>query len=423
MRKTIPFPKRELPPLALVKQDLSTEHISDVRGDTIRRLLAADLRTQIQPGMRVAITAGSRGMGKTIDLLSGIVEAVKSCGGEPFIIPTMGSHGGATAEGQLEVLQRLGVTQEAVGAPVRSTMQTQSLGRSATGAMAHLDDNAAKADGIIVVGGPKAHPRNKTRIASGLLKMVTIGLGKQLGAQEAHTHGLWPSVEAVPRITMANAKILCGVSVVENPFHEPVIIEVVPPAYDAFKEADERLLEVSKSYIAEIPFAMLDLLVVDEFGKNISGTGMDLNIIGPWRMNGGERKPDFRRIVVLSLTPQSLGNALGIGLADFTTQRFAEEYNADSTYINLLTATEPGAVSTRPGTLPLALSSDKEAIEVALFSALAEERPRVCRIKNTSRLDEFWVSDALLDEVEKNENLTVVQRLAPLAFNEANNLF
>jgi hypothetical protein len=423
MSETLPFPQRDVPPLARVRQRLSSEHIEDVRGETRERLLAAGLRDKVKAGARVAVTAGSRGMGGFVELVAGCVDAVKACGGEPFVMPAMGSHGGATAEGQTEILRRLGITDDAVGASIRATMHTHALGTSETGAIAHLDDLAAAADGVIVLGRTKTHPENTAGVASGLLKMVTVGLGKQAGALEAHTHGLWDSVKAVPKLTMRKAQILFGVAVVENAFRQPVIVEVVPPAYDAFKESDERLLEAAKPHVAKLPFQQLDLLVVDELGKNISGTGMDLNVIGDWRIKGGAHEPDFRRIAVLSLTRESLGNGLGIGLADFTTRRFMEEYDAAVTYVNLLTATEPGTVNTREGPLPLALASDREAVGVALFSALAPARPRVCRIRSTARLDEFWVSEALLEEVAENDSLVVEERPAALEFDEAGNLF
>lgn len=421
-KSTIPFPRRQLPPLAHVAQLLPQDHIADVRYETQQRLLQSGLLDSLKPDAQIAITAGSRGMGGFIELLAGIVDAVKAKGGRPFVIPAMGSHGGATEQGQTEILHRLGVTEETIGAPIRATMQTHALGTSDTGAIAHLDSVAATADGIIVLARTKTHPENTAGVASGLLKMVTVGLGKQAGAQEAHTHGLWPSVNAVPQLTMAHAKILCGVAVVENGFRQPVIINVVPPHYDAFHDSDERLLEAAKPHVAKIPFQQLDLLVVDELGKNISGTGMDLNVIGNWRMSGGPHEPDYRRIAVLSLTSASLGNGLGIGLADFTTQRFMDEYDAGVTYVNLLTATEPDAMNTREGPLPLALESDREAIEVALFSSLASERPRVCRIKNTALLDELWVSEALLEEVNQNPALRVSPGVAPVAFDQKGNL-
>jgi hypothetical protein len=421
---SMPFPGVPVPPLARVRQALSDEHIDDVRGDVCRKLIGSGLIDNLNTGAKIAVTAGSRGMGGLVELLGGIVDAVKQKGGEPFIIPAMGSHGGAVEDGQIEILHRLGVNESELGTEIRATMKTHALGTAKTGAIAHLDDIAAAADGIIVLGRTKTHPENREGIASGLLKMVTVGLGKQAGAQEAHTHGLWESVRAVPELTMAKAKILCGVAVVENAYHQPVEIEVVPPQFAAFKESDERLLKVAQPHVADLPFKELDLLIVDELGKDISGTGMDLNVIGNWRMNGGPREPDFRRIVVLSLTHGSLGNGLGIGLADFTTQRFVEEFDWNTTYVNLFTATEPAAMNSREGQLPLALMSDREAIEAALFSSLASpENPRVCRIKNTSHLDEFWVSPALAGELEGNGKFSVETEAIPLRYNPEGNLF
>jgi len=420
---TIAFPRCPLPPLAHVAQLLPRDHIDDVRYQTKQRLLQSGFLNNLKPDARIAITAGSRGMGGFVELLAGIVDAVKASGGQPFIIPAMGSHGGATEAGQTEILERLGVTEATTGAPVHATMHTHALGNSDTGAIAHLDSIAADADGIIVLARTKTHPENTAGVASGLLKMVTVGLGKQAGAQEAHTHGLWQSVNAVPKLTMAHTKILCGVAVVENGFRQPVIIDVVPPKYEAFHDSDEQLLDAARPHVAKIPFQQLDLLIVDELGKNISGTGMDLNVIGNWRMSGGPPQPDYRRIVVLSLTRESLGNGLGIGLADFTTQRFMDEYDPAVTYVNLLTATEPNAMNTREGPLPLAIASDKEAIEIALFSSLASANPRVCHIKNTAMLDEMWVSAALLDEVNQNPKLRVSPGITPLQFDEKGNLF
>ena len=418
----MPFPRRSLPPLVRVQQKLSSDHIDDIRRQTKERLIHSGLIPPNQKA-RIAITAGSRGIGGFIDLLAGIVDAVKSAGGDPFIIPAMGSHGGATSEGQTEILRRFGVTEETVGAPLHANMHTHALGTSETGAIAHLDDLVAQADGVIVLGRVKTHPENAAGVASGLLKMVTVGLGKQAGAQEAHMHGLWPSVKAVPKLTMAKTKIICGVAVVENAFHQPVEIEVVQPSYAGFKDADERLLKIARPHVAKIPFQQLDLLIVDELGKSISGTGMDLNVIGNWRLNGGEHQPDYRRIVALSLTHESLGNGLGIGLADFTTERFMREFDPFATYVNLLTATEPGAMNTFEGPLPLALASDQEALEVALFSSLASDHPRVCRIKSTAHLDEFWISPALLEEAEQNDRLSVTASPSPLRWDGAGNLF
>jgi hypothetical protein len=361
-------------------------------------------------------------MGGFTALLAGIVDAVKMAGGHPYIMPAMGSHGRATPEGQTEILRLLGVTDDVVGAPVQATMDTIALQPASNGAVAHLDKLADQADGIIVLGRTKTHPESAEGLASGLLKMVVVGLGKQAGAQQAHNHGLWQSVREVPRVTMAHARILFGVAVVENGYRQPLNIEVVEPAYDAFLESDQRLLHLAKEHVAKIPFDQLDLLIVDEVGKTISGTGMDLNVIGKWRATGGERKPDFRRIAALSLTKPSLGNGLGIGLADFTTQRFMDAYDPAATYVNLLTATEPGG-TTREGPMPLALPSDREAIEVGLYSALAGGLPRVCRIRSTARLDQMWISQALIDEARGRDGISVDSAPEPLPFNGAGNLF
>jgi hypothetical protein len=300
-------------------------------------------------------------------------------------------------------------------------METHALGPSENGAVAHVDRFAAEADWIVVLGRTKTHPESAGELASGLLKMCTIGLGKQVGAHQAHSHGLWESVRAVPKVQLAKAKVLCGVAVVENAYRHPCAIEVVPPSYDAFLEADMRLLRLAKSHLAQIPFDDLDVLIVDELGKTVSGGGMDPNIIGHWRNSDAPHVPNYRRIVVLSLTYPSLGNGLGIGMADFTTRRFVEAYDPAVSYVNLLTASEPGG-NTREGPMPLALNSDREAAEVALFSSLAGAKPRVCRIKNTALLDEVWVSEGLLDEVKSNPKLTLLADPKPLPFDQAGNL-
>lgn len=422
-RPTIPLPRRALPPMARVRQRLPSDRIADVRADVREKLAGFGIRNQVKPGGRIAITAGSRGIGGFLELLLGIADAVRAAGGEPFIIPAMGSHGGATPEGQTEILRRLGVDERSAGAPVRANMETRELGAAENGAVAHLDRFAFEADGIIVLGRTKTHPESFGELASGLLKMSTIGLGKQTGAHQAHSHGLWDSVRAVPKVQLARSRALCGVAVVENGYRQPCAIEVVPPVYSAFLESDMRLLNVAKTHFARIPFDELDVLIVDELGKTVSGAGMDPNVIGTWRSSGGEpRKPNYRRIAALSLTHPSLGNGLGIGMADFTTRRFADAYDPAVSYVNLLTASEPGN-STREGPMPLALQSDREAAEVALFSSLAGANPRVCRIRNTATLGEFWASEALLNEIGTNPELEILEGPAPLSFDSAGNLF
>jgi len=408
--------------MARVRQHLPTDHIANVTAEVHRRLTDFGIAGRIPRGGKIAITAGSRGIGGLLELLCGIAQAVRDAGGEPFIIPAMGSHGGATPEGQTEILRRLGVHADAAGAPIHATMETHDLGVAENGASAHVDRLAAESDGIIVLGRTKTHPESAGELASGLLKMATIGLGKQTGAQQAHGHGLWESVRAVPKLQLAKSKILCGVAVVENGYRQPCAIEVVPPSYDAWLEADMRLLNVAKSHLAHIPFDDLDVLIVDEIGKTISGGGMDPNIIGTWRARPTEpHHPDYRRIVALSLTHASLGNGLGIGMADFTTRRFLDSYDPAVSYVNLLTASEPGG-NTREGPVPLALPSDREAAEVALFSCLAGPDARVCRIRNTASLAELWASEALLPEVQRNPKLEILAPPQTLPYDSAGNL-
>ena len=201
----MPLPRRSLPAMARVRQQLPTEHIERVSEDVRDKLIAWGIGSRVRRGDRVAITAGSRGIGGFIELLSGIVEAVKACGAQPFIVPAMGSHGGATADGQTEILRRLGVTEESTGAPIHATMETNNLGASQSGAAAHVDRLAFEANGIIVLARTKTHPESTGPLASGLLKMCTIGLGKQAGAHQAHSHGLWDSIRAVPKLQLAQA--------------------------------------------------------------------------------------------------------------------------------------------------------------------------------------------------------------------------
>lgn len=420
-RTTIPFPRHTLPPMARLRQHLPTNSIENPARYVAEQLRSSGLQEKIRPHAKVAITAGSRGIGGLCDLLTGICAAVRMCGGEPFIVPAMGSHGGATADGQREVLRRLGVSEEALGIPVRSTMETHTVGVANNGAAAHVDRFAAEADGIIVLGRTKTHPESEGELASGLLKMCAIGLGKQTGAHEAHSHGLWESVRAVPKLQVVKSPILCGVAVVENGYREPCEVEVVPASYDAFLEADMWLLKKAKQHLARIPFDELDLLVVDELGKTVSGAGMDPNVVGHWRNSGGPHEPNYKRIVVLSLTHASLGNGLGIGMADFTTERFVNSYDPAVSYVNLLTASEPGG-NTREGPMPLALPSDREAAEVGLFSALPGPAPRVCRIRNTACLDELWISDSLVPQANQNPKLDVLEDAVPLPFDERGNL-
>jgi hypothetical protein len=414
------LPRMELPRVVKVRQALPTDHIADVAAEVRRLLEERGLADKIKPGQSVAITAGSRGMGGFSEILRALVAAVKECGAQPFLIPAMGSHGGATAEGQMAILTGYGITEERMGCLIRATMETVCLGQAENGAEVHYDRYAYEADATIVVGRCKTHPILHEGNGSGVLKMTTIGLGKQKGAQEAHSHGLEESVQQVPKVALAKGNVILGLNVVENGYRQPYHVEVVEPG--DFWESDRRCLEMARAFVARVPFAALDVLVVSYIGKDISGAGMDPNITGFWRAEGtGERVPDFKRIVVLDLTEQTHGNALGVGQADFTTRRLAEKIDHRATTINMLTA------ASRSGRLieaavPITLDTDREAIEVALRAAVPEDPPRLCWIKSTDDLGELWVSEALLPEVHGNPQLEVLTQPAPWPFDAGGNL-
>ncbi|MER3406063.1 MAG: hypothetical protein C4289_13615, partial [Chloroflexota bacterium] len=308
-----------------------------------------------------------------------------------------GSHGGATAEGQLEVLAGYGITEATMDCPILSSMDTVVLGTTPGGAAVHMDRNAYSADHTIVVGRVKAHTAFRGPIESGLCKMIAVGLGKQRGAEEMHAGGLGENIPPAAALAIERANILLGVAIVENSYDHTHTIRVVPP--EKIHDTDRELLVLANSLLPRVPFDELDTLIVDWIGKNISGSGMDYNIIGMWRRIGGPRIPDYKRIVVLDLTPESHGNGLGVGAADFTTKKLVQKLDLRKMYMNCLTSNAIDA-----GKIPIALESDREAIEAGIKAAgvrhLAEAR--VVRIKNTLQLEELQVSEALLDQVRSN---------------------
>jgi hypothetical protein len=327
----------------------------------------------------------------------------------------MGSHGGATAEGQAEVLTGYGITEDRVGAPVRATMEVVEVGRTAAGVPVYMDRFAWEADGVLVCGRVKAHTAFKAPIESGLCKMLAVGLGKQRGAETMHASGLASTIPMAAHVSLASGKVVLGLAIVENAADEPYRIEAVPP--ERFHEADRALLQVSNSLLPRIPFDSLDVLVVDWIGKNISGSGMDPNVIGMWRRLGGERKPDYRRIVVRDVTPESHGNAIGIGWADFTTTRLVESIDRAAMEMNCITANAPDVAR-----VPIARASDREAIELAIKTAAATGPVRLARVHSTLRLEELYVSEALLEEAHANPLIEVLDEPAPMAFDDAGRL-
>ena len=393
------FPRAPLPKMVRVRQTLPSDQIADVAAAVREALGQAGLATRVAAGQRIAITAGSRGIADIQLVIATVVDELRRLGAEPFVVPAMGSHGGATVEGQRAVLSEYGITEAEVGAPILATMETVELGRLDDGTPVYLDRNAYEADGIVVVGRVKAHTAFRGDVESGLCKMTAIGLGKQRGAETVHARGLRETIVEAARVTIERSRLVLGLALVENAAHRLHTIRAVTP--DRFHDTDRELLRLANDLLPRVPFEELDVLVVDRLGKNISGSGMDYNVVGMWRRIGGEKRPFYKRIVVLDITPESEGNGLGIGIADFTTRRLFEQLDLHKTYMNGLTSGALDAIR-----IPIILSDDREAIEVALKSANPSGPPRIAWIKNTLDLGEIYVSEGLLPEVAARPTLT-----------------
>jgi hypothetical protein len=351
---------------------------------------------RLAPGSRVAITAGSRGINNLVGMTRAAADAVKSMGGRPFIVPSMGSHGGATGEGQQSLLADLGISERTMGCPVVSSMEVEEIGRTSNGTPVYLDRNALQADGIVVINRIKPHTAFHGEIESGLCKMLAVGLGKHRGAQQMHAAGLGVAIVEAARVILAKAPVLAGVAVLENALDETAEVQVVPPGQ--FEETDRALLTRAWKVLPRVPLDPLDVLVVDEMGKNISGTGMDVNVIGVGPRVGGKMEmghPVVSALVVLGLTPETHGNANGIGLADITTRRLVDSIDYKSTYTNVLTTRLWSA-----GRLPVIMETDREAIQTAV-GEISPDRVRLVRIKNTLHLEELEISEALLPQARE----------------------
>ncbi len=411
------YPRFPIPEVALVRRHFSTEKIDDVAGEVRKELSRVNLAGRVKPGQRIALTAGSRGVDNIALILKTIGEELKKLDARPFIVPAMGSHGGATAKGQVELIAEYGITEEALGVPILSSMETVILGETCYGAKVHMDRNAYEADGVIVVGRIKNHTGFRAPIESGLCKMMAIGLGKQRGAESIHAHGLPRNIPEAARVMIGTAKIILGVGTVENAYHKTYRLVATPP--EGIHDTDREWLPVASRLMARLPFDDLDVLIVDRIGKNISGSGMDFNVIGMWRRTGeGPFTPMYQRIVVLDVTPESHGNCAGIGMADFTTRRLVGQFDAAKSYWNAITGNVPQSVR-----IPIALESDVEAVEVALHSA----RPAggdflLARIRSTLELEEFYVSGPLLAQLQGRSDYEVVRGIAAMPVDDQGNL-
>jgi len=384
-----------IPELVKVRQTFAADRLEDIEkavGSEIARVGLA-----IRPGDRIAITAGSRGIANLARIVRAVVAELKSRGAEPFIVPAMGSHGGATAQGQAEVLAGYGITEQAVGAPVRSSMEVVELPRGELEHPVYQDRLAHEADGIVVLNRVKVHTDFHGDTESGLLKMCVIGLGKHRQALAMHRYGvhgirdlLPPAAEQIIR----HSKILFGLGIVENAYDETAVIRAIRP--EEMRREEMKLLEICRCNMPRLPCDALDLLIVDRMGKDISGSGMDTNIIGRMSIRGEmePERPRVRTLVVTDLTDASHGNAAGMGLADFITRRLQDKIDFQATYENILTST-----FNERGKMPIVADTDRQAVQYAMrtWGPVAAEDAAIARIRDTLHLGELYVSKPVLE--------------------------
>ena len=405
------------PRMLKIRQTFPRPRVTDIPRAVAQALGTAGL--PIKRGDAVAVGAGSRGIANIDVIVGATVRWLRDLGARPFVFPAMGSHGGGTSEGQLSVLAHYGITEATMGCPLRATMDVVQVGE-ALGLPVWLDRYAAEADWIGLVNRVKPHTDFKGSIESGLFKMMTIGLGKYQGAIQYHRanihHGYETVITSVGREMLSKSRIGFGLGIVENGYDETARIEAFTA--EDLEAGERRLLKDAREWMARLPFSPIDVLIVEEIGKNVSGAGMDTNVIGR-PSNPHEpfpADPKILWIVALDLTAESYGNAVGIGNADFTTRRLAERIDWKPTAINCLTACAPNGAK-----LPLVFDSDREAVENALdcIGLTTPAQARVIRIKNTLRLGEIECSEAFLAEIAKRPDLAVVGDGRHLPFDAA----
>ena len=409
-----------LPELGVIEQVWDTDPIADVRAAAAAAF--GDLPTdEIPDGGEVALGVGSRGIANLPAIVSGVVSAVEGAGFEPFVFPAMGSHGGATAEGQREMLAELGVTEETIGCETRSSMEVVEVGRTPERDVpVYTDENAAAADAIVPINRIKSHTDFDGDVESGLSKMVVIGMGKQRGAKTAHDWAVdWSLRNMLPEITeqlLETLPIVGGVAVVEDQRDETTIVEAIPPS--GFLDRERELLETAHDIMPTIPFEAVDVVVFDRQGKDVSGQGMDPTVTGrrPFAIQEPEPDmPDIKRIYTRSLTAATHGNAMGIGSADFIHADLLAEINMTDSFINALTAS-----TTRGVRIPPVVETDRAGLVAALstIGIVDPETVRVLRATDTMRLERLYASPALVEEAREREDLRVVEEPSPVEFDD-----
>ncbi len=394
----------EIPQFYHVAQKVRHDHCGDAAEALLHALTRPGTLDHIQPGMRVAITGSSRELANIVVMMRTLAGAIRERGAQPFVVPAMGSHGGATAEGQRRLLAGYGVFEENIGMPVLSSMETRIVGHTIDGLPVHVDANALDADCIIPFGRIKAHTDFRGDYESGIMKMMVIGLGKQHGAGICHSQGYGRfahNIYEIGRTVLEKCKIAFGIGVIENPFHETFAIHAIPAEH--ILEEEPPLLRQAKSIMPKIPFEKVDILMVEESGKDISGNGMDSNVIGR-SVYLGQSEPFINRIGVLRLSAKTGGSFAGIGHADLITRKLFEQGDMDETYPNCITCHLPMMAA-----LPPVMETDRLCLQGCIYTCTdrGPQGQRIVWIHNTLSLESFYINAALLEEAQANPALTV----------------
>lgn len=409
----------EIPRFVRVRRAMADVHIDSPRAEVLSQLERTKLLSALKPGDRVCLTVGSREVANIFEIVKAFVDAIKAAGAEPFIIPAMGSHGGATAQGQREIVNGWGITEETVGAPILASMDTVLLGTTENGLPVYMDKYAAEADWIIPIGRIKPHTDFHGEIESGVMKMITIGMGKQQGASICHTQGfkkMSENVREIANYALSKKNFLFGVGIIENAHHKTYKIALIPAGEINAREPE--LLKEARSLMPSFPFEKADALIVDEIGKNISGPGMDPNVIGRSGIIGRWR-PDFDAIVVRDITEESHHNGNGLGVADVTTQRAYEKFSFEVTYPNSITAIDPFGVK-----IPVVMPNDELAIKYALrvCAPTLSGEPKMIWIHNTLCMEEYYISEALLEQAKAVPDMEIISEPFSIAFDGDGNI-
>ena len=405
-----------IPKMCRVRQIFKRDEIEDIPTYLREKLDNPELRSRIKPGMRVVLTGSSRQIANMPVILRELATFVKEQGAQPYIIPAMGSHGGATDEGQRQILESYGITEEFCGCPIFSSMETVRVGEVLDGDEVRMDKFAHDADAVIVVGRIKGHTAFRGPYESGLIKMMAIGMGKRAGADSLHKEGFGKMGERLPVFAKAvfdSCNVIFGVAPIENEFDQTCRIEVIPAEEIFEKEPD--LLLYAKSRMPRLLIPETDVLMVHEIGKNFSGSGMDPNVTGTFGTpfaSGGIQK---QRTVVFDISDESHGSFVGLGMADTTTKRTFEKLDTNATYFNMITSTV-----LKVGKIPMVLEDDKLALQAALktLTQIDKNHIRMVYIKNTLSLETIMVSEALLDQVRDRDDMEILEEPRDLRFDE-----